>query len=121
MPLKDKEARIAYHRAYSKKHYQDNKDYYLNKAKMHNRNQRKWGREFIRRVKAMRGCIDCGESDPVILEFDHVRGDKVMNVADMVNQSYGISTIKEEIRKCEVRCANCHRKVTHRRRNRFDE
>jgi hypothetical protein len=117
MPLKDREARRAYNKAYQKKHYRDNKEYYVNKAKAHNRNQRKWGREFVKRVKAMRRCFDCGESNPIILEFDHVRGEKVMNIADMVNNSYSLNTIKDEIRKCEVRCANCHRKKTHERRN----
>ena len=117
MPLKDREARRAYNKAYQKKHYRDNKEYYITKAKVYNRNQRKWGREFVKRVKAMRGCFDCGESNPIILEFDHVRGEKVMNIADMVNNSYSLSTIKDEIRKCEVRCANCHRVKTHERRN----
>lgn len=117
MPLKDKEARKAYNKAYQKKHYEANKKYYKDKAKAHNRNQRKWNREYVRRVKSMRGCFDCGEKNPVVLEFDHVRDQKTMNIADMVNQSYGVDKIKSEIRKCEVRCANCHRKETHKRRN----
>ena len=39
-----------------------------------------------------------------------------MCVSDMRNQSYSIKTIQEEIDKCEIRCANCHRIVTHERR-----
>jgi predicted HNH restriction endonuclease len=41
---------------------------------------------------------------------------KKSNVSDMANQSYSFKTIQEEIDKCEVRCANCHRIVTHERR-----
>ena len=98
-------------------HYEKYKDQYKARSKRRNRNQRKWAREFIRRVKNKFSCVDCGESNPVVLEFDHVCGDKTHNIADMVNQSYGIDTIKNEIRKCEIRCANCHRKKTHERRN----
>ena len=116
MPIKDPELRRQYMKEYQKKHYQKNKKAYKEKAKAYNRNQRKWGRDFITRVKRMYGCVDCGISNPIILEFDHVRGSKVNNVADMVNQSYSLATIKEEIRKCEVRCANCHRIQTHERR-----
>jgi hypothetical protein len=57
-------------------------------------------------------CVDCGETDPVVLDFDHVRGDKVENVAHMVDKAYCKSTIETEIAKCEVRCSNCHRRRT---------
>ena len=117
MPIKDPELRKQYMKEYQKKHYQKNKKAYKEKAKAYNRSQRKWSKEFIKRVKRMRGCIDCGISNPIVLEFDHVRGEKVNNLADMVNQSYSITAIKEEIRKCEVRCANCHRIQTYERRN----
>lgn len=117
MPIKDPEARRRYNRAYQRRHYQKNKKYYVEKAKRSNRNQRKWAKEYINRVKRTFGCVDCGVNNPIILEFDHVKGEKFNNIADMVNQSYGLKTIKDEIRKCEVRCANCHRIKTHERRS----
>ena len=61
-------------------------------------------------------CVDCGESDPVVLEFDHINGDKAEAIARLVVAAYGWQTIAEEIAKCEVRCANCHRRVTAARR-----
>ena len=118
MPYKDPNARREYNKAYQKKHYADNKDYYKKKAKLSNRNRRKWAKEFIKRVKRMYGCVDCGIKNPILLEFDHVTGNKINNISDMANQSFGLSTIKDEIRKCKVRCANCHRLKTHQRRNR---
>ena len=56
-------------------------------------------------------CVDCGESDPIVLDFDHLR-DKVANVSLMVLRKRPWSVILEEIAKCDVRCANCHRRRT---------
>lgn len=64
-------------------------------------------------------CIDCGEPDPVVLEFDHVRGTKAANVSMLVFGLKRWETILEEIAKCEVVCANCHRRRTARRANSF--
>ncbi len=58
-------------------------------------------------------CIDCGETDPIVLEFDH-RDDSIKReaVSTLANSSYKWETIQEEIDKCDVRCANCHRRRT---------
>jgi hypothetical protein len=55
--------------------------------------------------------IDCGESDPVVLDFDHRdRRAKFANVSDML--TYSIKRVISEIAKCDVRCANDHRRRT---------
>lgn len=56
------------------------------------------------------------ESDPIVLDFDHVRGKKLGNIATLINECKAIQVIKDEIDKCEVVCANCHRRRTHHRR-----
>lgn len=64
-------------------------------------------------VKAYLGvhpCVTCGESDIDILEFDHVRGRKFKAVGKLVGDGYALEVIFKEIKKCEVRCANCHKK-----------
>lgn len=59
-------------------------------------------------------CVDCGESNLIVLDFDHLR-DKTDDVADMVAAGRPWSEIESEIAKCEVRCANCHARRTARR------
>lgn len=116
MPFKNPMDRKAYNKAYQKKHYQENKSYYKDKAKKSKRYQRKWNREFVNRFKRLYGCIDCGENNYLVLDFDHVKGDKLESIANMVHRPNSLSVIKNEIRKCEIRCANCHRIKTHERR-----
>ncbi len=57
-------------------------------------------------------CVDCKESDPVVLDFDHLF-DKKGNVSEMA-ESVSLKTLKAEIAKCVIRCANCHRRKTAR-------
>lgn len=54
-------------------------------------------------------CVDCGFSNPVCMDFDHVRGKKKMGVSQMVSNGHSLEAIQAEIDKCEVRCSNCHR------------
>lgn len=60
-------------------------------------------------------CVDCGEDDWLVLEFDHVRGKKKRNIASIIGNGYSLETLQLEIAKCDVRCANCHRRVTAKR------
>ena len=57
-------------------------------------------------------CVDCGQTDIRCLEFDHVRGNKTTTISDLIQRAASWSTIEAEIAKCEVRCANCHRRKT---------
>jgi hypothetical protein len=60
-------------------------------------------------------CVDCGQDNIIVLEFDHVRGEKTQSISTMVARHRPESEILEEIEKCDVRCANCHRIVTAQR------
>lgn len=61
--------------------------------------------------------MDCGESDPIVLEFDHRPGEiKLFSIGENGRLGYGIETLKAEMAKCDIRCANCHRRVTVARR-----
>jgi hypothetical protein len=59
--------------------------------------------------KLAQGCADCGyNTNAYALQFDHVHGEKKQAVSDLIRSDYGWNTIKEEMSKCEVVCANCH-------------
>lgn len=67
---------------------------------------------FVMNYLQNNGCVDCGEKDPTVLDFDHVRGVKFKNISKMIQDNNSMKRIQEEIAKCEVRCANCHRRKT---------
>jgi 5-methylcytosine-specific restriction endonuclease McrA len=75
--------------------------------------------QFIWDYLSTHPCRNCGESDPVVLEFNHVRGRKKYNISDMPRRGYSIAAIQSELAKCEVLCANCHRRRTSRERGWF--
>ena len=66
---------------------------------------------YIRDLLASSQCADCGLADLLVLEFDHVRG-KTANVLDLARSGCCLHRLKEEIARCEIRCANCHRRRT---------
>lgn len=58
-----------------------------------------------------RGCVDCGFDELPALDFDHV-GPKTANVMKLAWDGVGLDLLRAEIARCEVRCGNCHRRVT---------
>lgn len=95
-----------------RKHYHNNKEYYLKKTLLRNKNKRLENKAKIASYLNDHPCVDCGEKDPIVLEFDHVRGEKKHNISKMISSTYNWNTIFQEISKCEVRCANCHVRKT---------
>ncbi len=98
-----------------KRYYEANKEKVLKQVKAKSKQYKAAGKQFLYDYLSQNPCVDCGEPDPIVLEFDHVKGEKVGDIKRMV-ESYSIQSLKLEIEKCEVRCANCHRRVTHKRR-----
>jgi hypothetical protein len=59
-------------------------------------------------------CVECGESDPIVLEFDHIyRDSKTTTVSRIIAGHASWERVLTEIKKCRVLCANCHRRHTY--------
>ena len=86
---------------------------YKAKAMEHNKKYILRGRIFLHELKLGNPCQHCGEDNPKVLEFDHINPeDKKQEIAYMATHAYSIETIKKEIEKCVILCANCHRERT---------
>jgi hypothetical protein len=100
-------------REYIRTHYKNKTSYYLRKAKKRNLRLRNEAQNYIGSYLLKHWCIDCGEKDILVLEFDHrVKSRKEYNVSRIIRLTGSIEKLKKEIDKCEVRCANCHRRKT---------
>lgn len=98
-------------REYVKAHYRKNAELYKKRARAYTSGQRDRNAQLMVEYLHQHPCVDCGESDVVVLEFDHLE-DKDYAVTVMVNHGYAWETIMGEIAKCEVRCSNCHKRRT---------
>ena len=69
-------------------------------------------RQYVLDYLSTHPCVECGESDPVVLEFDHIHGRKDGAVSEMVLSGKSLEALQAEIDKCQILCANCHRRKT---------
>jgi hypothetical protein len=98
---------------YHRGHYQANKQRYIDAAAR--RKKALLQERFIFLMAYFRDhpCVDCGETDPVVLEFDHLRDKKFGIATGIRNRNW--NDVLDEIAKCDVVCANCHRRRTAKR------
>ncbi len=95
----------------SKGWYEKNKDAHIENVMVHKEDARNKAREYVWDYLSNHPCGGCGESDPVVLEFHHRHG-KEREVSRMVADGLSTAAIQKEIDKCDVLCANCHRRLT---------
>lgn len=104
-----KQCKSEYDKKYYAKRYSDSEKVKKRRSLKHAVRIR--NRKFIYEYLLSHSCVICGESDPVVLEFDHLDGvDKKFNIGEA--RECSIDSIKNEIAKCRVLCANCHRRRT---------
>src|SRR5688572_10202018 len=96
------------HRQACAKWYRKNKERHHGIQRRLRHEKRKW----VQELKAARGCEgeDCFITNPQQLDFHHRDPHtKIANISDAVNSNWGKARILEEISKCDLLCANCHR------------
>lgn len=72
-------------------------------------------KEIVNEIRK-NACLDCGNKFPIeCMDFDHVRGEKYMEVALLVHGGASLKQVLEEIEKCDLVCSNCHRTRTKER------
>jgi hypothetical protein len=99
---------------YGREHYLANRQHYIDQAKIVRQKQALERTRWLLAYFEEHPCTDCGVRDPLVLEFDHLRN-KAFNIGEGFAERVW-KTILEEIEKCEVVCANCHRRRTALRR-----
>ena len=99
------------HAIYRRAHYLRNRATYVRREVARIRGYREENRRRIRDYLRTHPCVDCGESDPLVLEFDH-RSEKRAGVNELMRNHGTWAEVFAEIEKCDVRCANCHRRKT---------
>ena len=82
-------------------------------ARERNATKRGINQRYVYDYLSTHPCVDCGESNWVVLEFDHVRGDKWRNICDIMLMEPEL--VISEIAKCDSVCANCHKIRTYTR------
>ena len=109
MPSKEwREANPEKMRQYRREWYRRNKKHAVAKSVKRRKELQKWLKEY----KATLSCMNCGEDHPACIVFHHRDPSKKdATIAHIVYQKgWGRKRIMEEINKCDVLCANCHRK-----------
>lgn len=102
MPFKD----IIKRREYRRKWYSENKV----SEKNHVFRRKKEINEWFNDYKKMLSCSICGERHPAIIDFHH-KDSKEFEINILVHNGYSLERIKKEMEKCQIVCANCHRKL----------
>lgn len=86
------------------KWYVKNAEEHKKRATTYKQKVRGWLNEY----KAKQSCFLCGFNHPAALDFHHTK-DKNFRIAQMEVVGCSISTLEQELSKCIVLCANCHR------------
>jgi hypothetical protein len=104
--------KFRYYQEYRRKYNRENR----NRKAQRDRQRRYEVKRYVDRLKAKTPCADCRRKfPPICMDFDHLRA-KTRSIANLVSGAYRLALIKEEITRCELVCANCHRIRTAKRK-----
>lgn len=98
----------------SRKHYQDHRAEYIARTRARTSRERVSLKARLMAYLRTHPCSDCGETDPLLLEFDHRDGAEKIACVGALARGQNWRAVADEIAKCDVRCVNCHRRRTAR-------
>lgn len=102
--------------AYQREWYKKNTEIHKQRVSKVKEKQKTEAYKIVYAAKSI-PCKDCGRTyPPYIMDFDHLpQYEKKYEISSIAGGRYPISTLKDEIAKCDVVCSNCHRERTHQR------
>lgn len=101
----------------ARRYYAENRDRHLGTIRARTIEARRRALAYIGLHLLSHPCVDCGERDLRVLDFDHRPGSgKTADVMRLVRNGHSIARIESEIARCDVRCRNCHARITSERR-----
>ena len=99
-------------RAYAQEHYKRNKARYASANWARGRSVRGEVSLLTDEYLRTHSCVDCGEADPLVLEFDHRDSEGKLETIAFLRARGSRDELLAEIEKCDVRCSNCHQRRT---------
>lgn len=101
---------LQYAANYRRKRSEVQKEEHRIKSLASQKKHRKIKGAYIQLVKQA-GCLHCPETDPRCLDFHHRDPEtKKFGICRAANSGYSLEALINEIEKCDLICANCHRK-----------
>lgn len=97
-------------RAYQHERYLQNRTELIQRSRVRKEEEYRRRLHVVLEYLSQHPCVDCGESDPVVLEFDHLGGKSFTVSSGIKDRNWNL--VLSEIEKCEVVCVNCHRRRT---------
>jgi hypothetical protein len=95
--------------SYSRDHYKKNREKYYARNVQYKQGLETEASLVLRWLKQA-PCLDCGGFyPPFVMDFDHVRGEKKFGISRYKSRGVPLPALLDEILKCELVCANCHR------------
>lgn len=105
--------------AYNREHYRNNIEAYKQRAKEQNKRHRPSVAAQIVDYLELHPCVECGNDDVLVLEFHHLDpAEKDFTIGNAVaKRRLSWKRVQREIEKCQVLCANCHKRKTAKAQN----
>lgn len=105
--------------AYAREWYAKNQTTQRTKANIRVAAYRKRNQDWMIKYLLKHPCVDCGETNIIVLQCDHTEDDKEYNPGDIITKGGPLQRLKDEVAKCEIVCANCHHTRTQVRVNSY--